>query len=124
MEASRTKMRDAEQTRDLLYTMSRAQFAELDTAKAKLAANDELIQKLNDDLSRLAEGSDRYEGEIRDLRMLLDETAKEIESLKTKRTEEEIRRHGILDERDAKTEAVNDAKLRLAVLEKLIAEKN
>ena len=117
MEAARGKIKDAEQTRDLLYTMSRAQFSELDTAKAKLSANEELIAKLNADLARLSEGSDRYEGEIRDLRALLDETTDEIASLKAKRTEDEIHRQAILDEKEEKNEAVNDAKLRIAVLE-------
>ena len=117
MEAARGKIRDAEQTRDLLYTMSRAQFAELDSAEARLAANEELMKKLLGDLSRLSEGNDRYESEIRDLRLLLDETLGEIETLKLKRTEDEIRRQAILDEKDEKNEAVNDAKLRLAVLD-------
>ena len=117
METARGKLRDAEQTRDLLYTMSRAQFAELDSAKAKLAANEDLMEKLNADLARLSEGSDRYEGEIRDLRLLLDDTLKEIDTLKAKRTEDEIRRQGILDEKEEKNEALSAVKLRLAVLE-------
>ncbi len=118
MEASRNRIRDAEQTRDLLYTMSRAQFAELDAAEAKLAANEELLKKLTADLDRLSEGNDRYDSEIVDLRASLEETMDAILALKNLRTEQEVERQGILDARDGRLAEINDVKLRLAVLDK------
>ena len=64
MEAAKLKIADAEQTKDLLYTMSRAQFSELDHANAKLAANDELIGKLSADYERLSGEGGRYASDI------------------------------------------------------------
>ena len=123
VESARNRMRDAEQTRDLLYTMSRAQFAELDTAEAKLAANLELIEKLEADRARLSEGTEHYDGEIRTLTDALSDTLAKIEALKQKRVSEEIARQGLLDEREEKNAAVNDCKLRLAVIDKEVESK-
>ncbi len=117
-ETAKNKIRDAEQTRDLLYTMSRAQFSELDAAEAKLAANEELIEKLTADLDRLSEGTERYDSEIGELRALLSGTQAKIEAIKDLRREQEIERQGLLDEKDAKNAKVAECNLRLAVLEK------
>ena len=118
MDTARNKIKDAEQTRDLLYTMSRAQFAELDAAEAKLAANDELLSKLREDLDRLTDGNDKYDSDIRDIRASLTATTDKINAVKSLRTEQEIERQGLLDKKDEKLAEINDCKLRLAVLDK------
>ncbi|MBQ9736270.1 MAG: chromosome segregation protein SMC [Clostridia bacterium] len=115
-EAARNKIRDAEQNRDLLYTMSRAQFAELDSAKAKLEANAELLSKLEEDRERLRAGSDKYDSDIRALQAALEETVKEIDRRRELRSELEIKRQEALDAREAKGAEINESKLRLAVL--------
>ena len=64
IELTKQKMLDAEQSRDLLYTMSRAQFSELDNANAKLDANSALLKKLQADKERLSEDSGRFDADI------------------------------------------------------------
>ena len=50
----RNILRDAEQEKDLLLTLSRSQFAALDNANAKYNANNDIIEKLKCDFESLA----------------------------------------------------------------------
>ncbi len=118
MENARLKMQDAEQSRDLLYTMSRAQFSELDSANAKLDANRELLSKLKADYDRLFEDSDRFDADILSLGKELELLTKEAVSLKEQRIKEDIERQGLLDLRDAKNGEIAEAKLKIAVIGK------
>ena len=117
-DAARSRMHDAEQRRDLLYTMSRAQFAELDTANAKLEANTELIRKLEADRAKLAEDEGRYETDISELEEQLSALEKRIADLRAERQDDEVERQRRLDLRDQKSEEVADRKLRLAMIDK------
>ena len=47
--SARDTLKDAEQEKDLLLTLSRSQFAALDNANAKFNANNEIIEKLKSD---------------------------------------------------------------------------
>ena len=58
----RDTMRDAEQEKELLFTLSRSQFAALDNANAKFNANNDIIEKLKTDYNNLV-GQQSREGE-------------------------------------------------------------
>ena len=58
----RDRLRDAEQDKELLLTLSRSQFAALDNANAKYNANNDIIEKLKDDYNSLV-GQQSKEGE-------------------------------------------------------------
>lgn len=117
-ESIKQKMHDAEQSRDLLYTMSRAQFSELDTANAKLEANSALLLKLEADKERLREDGDRFETDISALSVELDALSAEALALREERTKDDIERQGLLDLREAKNAEIADIKLRIAVIGK------
>ncbi len=58
----RDVMRDAEQEKELLFTLSRSQFAALDNANAKFSANNDIIEKLKNDYEGIV-GRQSKEGE-------------------------------------------------------------
>ncbi len=117
-ESARNKMHSAEQTRDLLYTMSRAQFSELDTANAKLEANAALIEKLEADRARLFADGDKYDADIVSLKEELAKLDQRATDLRAERLNDEAERQRLLDLRDSKNEELGDFKLRLAVIGK------
>ena len=118
IEDARLKIADAEQTRDLLYTMSRAQFAELDQANAKLAANEELISKLTADYDRLVSEGGRYATDILTVKEELERVEGQILALRESRTAHEVERQGLLDEYESRNAEINEIKLRVAVMNK------
>lgn len=109
---------DAEQTKELLYRMSRVQLSEYDNAEAKRNAGKSLLEKLEGDLARITDSDGRYEEEIRRSEEALVTLEEEIAALKKERQETDIRRQGILDEKDEKNVALNDLRLAAAMLEK------
>ncbi|MBO7196641.1 MAG: chromosome segregation protein SMC [Clostridia bacterium] len=60
--AERDQLRDAEQEKELLFTLARSQFAALDNANAKYNANNDIIEKLKSDYESLI-GQQSKEGE-------------------------------------------------------------
>ncbi len=119
-EEARNKIHSAEQTRDLLYTMSRAQFSELDTANAKLEANASLIEKLEADYDRLTADDGKYDADIAALKEAVAASADKAAALRADRLADEAERQRLLDLRDSKNEEIGNYKLRLAVLGKEI----
>ncbi len=116
MDEAKRRIADAEQTRDLLYTMSRAQFSELDHATAKLAANDELILKLTADYERLTGEGGRYASDIVTIREELTAVEGKIADLRESRAALEVQRQALLDEQETKNDTANDLKLRVALM--------
>ncbi|MCQ2386113.1 MAG: hypothetical protein MJ078_05525, partial [Clostridia bacterium] len=110
--------KDAEQARDLLYTMSRAQFAELDTAKAKREANSSLLAKLTEDYENFLSGADRYAKEIEKISSDLKEALHSVEMIKAKRfklDEEKQKRIEAKEEINAK---IGDIRVAIGITEK------
>ncbi len=118
IEDAKLKLADAEQTRDLLYTMSRAQFAELDQASARLAANEELIGKLTADYNRLAGEGGRYATDIVTAKEELEKVEAKIAALRGDRSATEVKRQGLLDDYEQKNKEIADAAFRVAMLKK------
>ena len=118
IEDAKLKIADAEQTRDLLYTMSRAQFSELDQANAKLSANEELMSKLTADYDKLVGEGGRYASDILSVKEELEGVEKRITALRESRTAIEVERQKLLDEYERKNAEINDKKLSAAMLSK------
>ena len=95
---TRDRLRDAEQEKELLLTLSRSQFAALDNANAKYDANNDIIEKLKADRDSI-EGQQTKEGEeLVSLRAEYEANMERIAALKEYRTKRSTEM-GVLDER-------------------------
>ena len=92
------KLRDAEQERDLLLSLSRSQFAALDSANAKYEANNNILEKLREDYDNLAGRRSEADEEIKKLEGEFSATEERISALKSFRTKKDEEK-GILDEK-------------------------
>ncbi len=99
-EENHNALRDAEQQKELLLTMSRAQFAALDTANAKWEANRELTEKMKADLDSMQSSGLRAEEELALLEKELASYESAIAELSDTRAQMEIERNSLLDEKD------------------------
>ncbi len=91
-------LKDAEQEKDLLLTLSRSQFAMLDNANAKYSANRNIIEKLRFDYNNLVGQQSEAEEEIKRLTAEYNANLERIESLKSYRAKKSTEM-GVLDER-------------------------
>ncbi len=106
-------MKDAEQEKELLLTLSRSQFAALDNANAKYSANRNIIEKLTYDFNNLIGQQSVAEAEITRLVAEYEATQERIAALKKFR-EEKSAETGILDERcDEFEQKANDVYIRI-----------
>ena len=102
----RTAMADAEQNKELMHSMARTQFSAVDSANARLSANDSLIEKLRADYEALSGMQTINEGEITLKQKQLAETEASIAELRAYREEVNCRLDGQTTERDALQERV------------------
>lgn len=114
MKATRNRVQDAEQQKELLLTMSRAQFAALDSANAKLEANENLTAKLREDRAALSDSAERAGEETRELSAELAKLEKQIQAITDYRAERETAKYAIADERDALAEEATAVQVRIA----------
>lgn len=101
------RQRDEEQKRDLLLSMSRAQFAALDQANARKEANDSLLSKLRQDYDTLLSSGNRDEEELKVRTAELEGLVSACEEIRRRREETEIRKNGRSDARDERSEQAN-----------------
>ena len=111
---ARNAVREAEQQKEILLTLSRSQFAALDNANAKLDANRNLTDKLKADLGALLQTDSACDEEIRELSGELSAYEEKLRELGDLRTEKEIERNGLLDEREELAVKASDIQIRLA----------
>ena len=94
----RESLRDAEQEKELLLTLSRSQFAALDNANAKYDANCDILSRLRQDLSSISGEATRADEEIVSLNADYDANLERIEALKSIRRKKSDEM-GVLDEK-------------------------
>ena len=99
----------AENDKELLYTLSRTQFAELDRANAMLEANEEMLKRLHADLDNLSKSREKAEEELISLNADYNAALERIESYKTVRQNKGERLGVLDDERDAVNTKVSEA---------------
>ncbi len=107
-------VREAEQQKELLLTMSRAQFSALDNANAKWEANQNLTEKLQADLDSMQESGLRAEGELAVLQEELAEYEQGISALQSERAQLEVEKNTLLDEKDMLLSEAAEIQVRLA----------
>ncbi len=91
-------LRDAEQEKELLISLSRSQFASLDGANAKFEANNNILEKLREDYKNLVGKQSEAGEEIKKLEAELVASEERISALKSFRTKKDEEK-GILDEK-------------------------
>ena len=91
-------LKNAEQEKELLLTLSRTQFAALDNANAKYSANRNILEKLNYDYENLIGKQTDADGEILRLSGEYEANLERIEALKKFRSEKSAEM-GALDEK-------------------------
>ncbi|MBQ7377065.1 MAG: chromosome segregation protein SMC, partial [Clostridia bacterium] len=112
------EIKDAEQQKELLLTMSRAQFSAIDSANAKLEANRELTQKLRLDLEALEDEKTRSGEELLTLTEELSDLEVKLADINHAREADEIMRNGILDEVEVLKDRNNEKLLRVTEVRK------
>ena len=115
LSAKRQSLKDAEQNKELLLTMSRTQFAELDRANANLEANKNLLDKLKLDLETLQSSREESVKERKRLEESLTEAEEKAERLNRERNAFHIERNAVDDKKNELTEQIN--RLNLAIAE-------
>ncbi len=103
----------AKNDKELLLTLSRTQFADLDRANAKLEANNDMLARFRQDYENLIANQDRIEEELITLTAALKASNERTESLKQFR-KDKGERMGMLDEmRDEVIGKANDAYIKV-----------
>ena len=115
---ARQTVRDCEQNRELLQTMSRAQFAALDQANAKLEANRNLLSKLSADRDELQSTRSQSETELQGLSEKIADLEAQIAQRKEERAQLSVTRNGVDDSRAELGEVMNTQNLRMLELGK------
>ena len=108
------RMRDAEQEKELLLTLSRSQFSALDNATAKYDANNDIIEKLKSDYNGIIGQQSRDGEELVALRSEYEANLERIAALKEFRTRRSAEM-GVLDEkRDECNQKANELSIKAA----------
>lgn len=115
---ARQDFRDAEQNRELLHTMSRAQFAAFDKATAEREANENLLTKLRADIEELKNTRSRSEIELEELTRKRAEVEAAITDLRERREKKSVERNACDDHRIELGEQASELQLRMAEITK------
>ena len=110
--------RDAEQNRELLHTMSRAQFAAFDKAMAEREANENLLTKLRSDIEELRSTRSKSEVELEELTRKRTQTEAAIAALRDSREKMAVERNACDDHRVELGEEATALQLQLAEMAK------
>ena len=115
---AKERCKNAEQEKDLLLSLSRSQFAALDTANAKYNANQDIIDKLTNDYNNLINQQTRADEEIVVLESDYTATSERISALKNYRSKRSLEM-GVFDEKnDELTSKINDMQISIAEVKK------
>lgn len=114
LSAKRQTLKDLEQNKDLLLTMSRTQFADLDRANANLEANERLLEKLRADLDTLRSSREESLNERKRLQDSLAQAEEKSESLNRERNAFHVERNAVDDRKNDLTEEINRLNLTIA----------
>ena len=108
------RISDAKQNKEILYSMSRTQFAALDSAKNRLEANATALERLREDLESLSTLQGVNEQDIQNKEAQLAAVTAEIARIRTSREDVNTQLETLHDERDIKQEEVQALGIRIA----------
>ena len=111
---NRQSLKDSEQNKELLLTMSRTQFADLDRANANYDANRSLLEKLTQDLATLKSSREESVRERKRLQDNLSSAEETAERLNRERNAFNVERNAVDDEKNELTEKINRLNLSIA----------
>ncbi len=112
--SARDALRDAEQEKELLFTLSRSQFAALDNANAKFNANNDIIIKLKSDYESVLGQQTREGEELVALEAEYEANIERIAAIKEYRSKRSAEM-GVLDEkRDECNQHANELSIKAA----------
>ena len=120
LDEARTLLRDAEQDKELLLTLSRGEFAALDSANANLNANRSIVEKFKQDYQNIISNNGRADEEIIKLTADMKASRERIESLTEYRTNKALEMGMLDDKRDEIIAKVNDINVSIAETRKEI----
>ena len=118
IDEAQQKLKDAEQQKSLLLSLSRAQFAALDSANAKLDAKNSLIEKIKGDYEKLTDDGLMFKNELAELSEKLTSVNAEIDGIKNYRNEQEVCKNEKIDRKDELVEEANNAYIRITEIGK------
>ena len=114
LSTKRQNQKDNEQNKELLLTMSRTQFAELDRANANLEANRNLLEKLKLDLETLQSSHEESVRERKRLEESLKDAEEKADRLNRERNDYHVERNAVDDKKNELTEEINRLNLTIA----------
>ena len=115
---AKERNKNAEQEKELLLSLSRSQFAALDTANAKYNANREIIDKLTFDYNNLIGQKERADEEIALLEGEFKANAERIAALKAYREKRSLEMGVLDDKNDELTAKINEMQITIAEVKK------
>ena len=115
---AKEKNKNAEQEKELLLSLSRSQFAALDTANAKYNANKEIIEKLTADYNNLVGRQERADEEILILEGEFKAAAERIAALKEYREKRSLEMGAFDEKNDELTAKINEMQISIAEVKK------
>ena len=120
LKTNQANLREAEQDKEILLTLSRSQFAALDNANAKYDANRNIIEKFKMDRDALISGRERAEEELIHIRAEHKASLERMESLKAFRTQKSLEMGALDEKRDEFIEKANATNISIAEVRKEI----
>ncbi len=111
---TRDEIKDAEQNKELMYSMARTQFAALDTANARFAANESTLEKLREEFDSILGMQSINDSEIENKEHALASLETEIKNLREYRTEVSVRLGATQEEKEGLQERVQEFDIRIA----------
>ncbi len=112
------ELKDAEQGRELLLTLSRSQFSALDNANAKYEANANILELLKSDYRNLKDKRTESAEEVKKLEAALEEMLEKTAAIREYRRKKSEER-GVADERsDEYLQKANDVFIKITELRK------
>lgn len=118
LSSAKEKNKNAEQEKELLLSLSRSQFAALDTANAKYNANKEIIEKLTLDYNSLVGQQERADEEIIVLEGEYKAALERIAALRSYREKRSLEMGAFDDKNDELTTKINEMQISIAEVRK------
>ena len=118
LSSAKERNKNAEQEKELLLSLSRSQFAALDTANAKYNANKEIIEKLTLDYNSLVGQQERADEEIIVLEGEYKAALERIAALRSYREKRSLEMGAFDDKNDELTTKINEMQISIAEVRK------
>ncbi len=107
------EIKDCEQNKQILLTVSRSHFAAIDQANARLEANESMLAKVKSDLENLEKTENKSRQDIITLSDMLEDINSEAAEIRSMREQTDTERREYINKRDELISSSNDVFLRI-----------